>query len=303
MGGQREEWSGNFTDTKTARLADALPHITQHVVEERPAGPTSPYMGRFFQGAAVVPQILFLIQDDPTGPIGAGAGRRAVRTYRTPGMHPPWNTTSPIQDVVEEQFIKHLYLGSSLLPFRLLAPLEAVLPWENRLIDDDSLDQYPNLHRWWRKAENAWREKHGEGMSLLKQLNYNRKLSRQFPVPAYRVVYPKSGIHCTAAVVTNETYKDAVIDQQLYWGKPSTLEEARYLSAVLNAPTVTSEINKMQPRGKNAPRDIAKYVFRIPIPTYDPNDAAHHELVMLATHAEEVASEVALPPISFTGRN
>jgi hypothetical protein len=300
MGGQREEWSGYFTDTKTARLADALPYIARHIVDERPVRQTSPYASRFFQGAAVVPQILFLVQDDPTGPIGAGAGRRAVRTYQTPGMHPPWNTTSPIHDVVEEQFIKHLYLGSTLLPFRLLTPGEAVIPWDDRLVDEGSLDQYPNLHRWWRKAEDRWREKRSNtGISLIRQLNYNRKLSRQFPVPAYRVVYPKSGIHCAAAILTNEIYEDAVIDQQLYWGRADTIEEARYLSAILNAPTVTTEIHKMQPRGKNAPRDIAKYVFRLPIPTYDPNNSGHRELVMLATRAEEIASGINLPPVSF----
>jgi Trypsin-like peptidase domain/N-6 DNA Methylase len=300
MGVKREKWSGYFTDTKTARLTDASQHISRQIVDEPPAGQMSPYASRFFQGAAVLPQILFLVQDDPTGPIGAGAGRRAVRTYRTPDMHPPWNSIRPLHDVVEEQFIKYLYLGSTLLPFRLLAPKEAVIPWDDRLIDDESLGLYPNLHRWWRKAEDAWREKRGDtGISLLKQLNYNRKLSRQFPVPAYRVVYPKSGIHCAAAIVTNETYEKAVIDQQLYWGPADTLDEARYLSAVLNAPTVTSQVQKMQPRGKDSPRDIAKYVFRLPIPTYDPNDAGHHELVMLAARAEEVASAIDLPPISF----
>jgi hypothetical protein len=101
------------------------------------------------------------------------------------------------------------------------------------------------------------------------------------------------------AILTNETYKDAVIDQQLYWGTADTIDEARYLSAILNAPTVTAEIHKMQPRGKNAPRDIAKYVFRVPIPTYDPNNAGHRELVMLAARAEEIASGITLPPISF----
>ena len=298
MGRQRDEWSGYFTDTKTARLADALPHIKRRVIDGPPIGRTSPYADIFFQGAAVLPQVLFLVKDDPPGPLGAGAGRRAVCSQRS--RHEPWKSTYPLRDVVEEQFVKHIYLGSCLLPFRLLPPREAVIPWDGRLVDDTLLDQYPDLFRWWRKAENAWREKRrNPKMSLIDQLNYNRKLSRQFPVPAYRVIYPKSAMYCTAAVVTNEEYKEAVIDQQLYWGEVATIDEARYLTAILNAPKVTSVVQKMQPRGEHNPRDIAKYVFKLPIPTFDPGNTAHRELVGLAVRAEQVAAVVDLLPVKF----
>ena len=136
-------------------------------------------------------------------------------------------------------------------------------------------------------------------MSLMHQLNYNQKLSRQFPVPAYRVIYPKSAMYCTAAIVSNEDYKEAVIDQQLYWGHAATLDEARYLSAVLNAPVVTAEVRKMQPRGEHNPRDIAKYVFKLAIPTFQPNEASHRDLVRLAATAEQVATAVNLPQVKF----
>jgi Trypsin-like peptidase domain/Eco57I restriction-modification methylase len=300
MGTTREEWSGYFAETKTASLAEATPHITRKMLERRTARQPSPYMGRFFQGAAVVPQVLFLVDDEATGRMGAGSGRRAIRSHRSAGEKQPWKSTPSLRGVVEEQFVKYLYLGSSLLPFRLLPPRQAVIPWDGCLVDEASLDQYPGLLAWWRGAESIWREQHPDAeMSLLQQLNYHQKLSRQFPVATYRVVYPKSAMYCAAAVISNQEFEEAIIDQQLYWGQAVTLDEARYLSAVLNAPVLTLAVRELQPRGERNPRDIAKYVFQLPIPAFDRSDAAHRSLVALATRAEYVASAVDLPEVRF----
>ena len=138
-----------------------------------------------------------------------------------------------------------------------------------------------------------------EEFGLMKRLDYGRNLSRQFPVPRYRVIYPKSAMYCTAAVVSNDHFQEAVVDQQLYWGQAATLGEARYLAAVLNAPVVTTEVRKMQPRAEHNPRDLAQYVFKLPIPAFDPGRAAHQELAELAAQAESVAAAVDLPPVKF----
>ena len=76
-------------------------------------------------------------------------------------------------------------------------------------------------------------------------------------------------------------------------------DEARYLTAILNAPALTSAVQELQPRGEHNPRDIAKYIFQLPIPLYDPNDAAHQELIALAVHAEHVAATTDLPDVRF----
>jgi hypothetical protein len=55
----------------------------------------------------------------------------------------------------------------------------------------------------------------------------------------------------------------------------------------------------MQARGEHNPRDFDKYVFQVPIPLYDPSDAAHAELVVLAEHAEQLATAVELPAVRF----
>lgn len=298
LGRQAEEWSGRF-ETKKATLAEAAPHITRRITGPAAASPGSAYANRFFQGAAVVPQVLLLVEDDDAGPLGVGVGRRAVRSCRSANAHRPWKGHRLLHGVVEQQFIRGLYLGACVLPFRLLPPRQAIIPWDGRLLDRDFIDLYPGLAAWWRDAEAAWLDKRADaGLSLLGQLNYRQKLEQQFPIPGYRVVYPKSAMYCTAAVVSNQ-HRDALIDQQLYWGQVATLGEARYLTAVLNAPSVTSGVQELQPRGEHNPRDIARYVFCLPIPVYDQNNADHRKLATLATRAERVASAVDLPAVRF----
>jgi SAM-dependent methyltransferase len=299
LGGQVEEWAGRF-DTKRATLAEAAPQITRRVIGSRAVLQRSSYWERFFQGAAVVPQVFFLVQDDDEGPLGPGAGRRAVRSYRSANAHEPWKSQPLLHHFVEQRFIRHLYLGACVLPFRLLPPRQALIPWDGRLLDRVSIDRYPGLAAWWREAEAAWLDKRADAeLSLLDQLNYRQKLEQQFPVPAFRVVYPKSAMYCTAAVVSNQDGDDVLIDQQLYWGQAASLSEARYLTAVLNAPSVTSAVQELQPRGEHNPRDIARYVFCLPIPTYDPDNTVHRDLAALAARAEHLAAAVDLPPVRF----
>jgi hypothetical protein len=55
----------------------------------------------------------------------------------------------------------------------------------------------------------------------------------------------------------------------------------------------------MQARGEHNARDFDKYVFQIPIPLYDPEDAEHARLVVLAEKAERVAGAIKLPDVRF----
>ncbi len=96
----------------------------------------------------IVPRVLFVVTDAPASPLGVGAGRRAVQPRRSANEKKPWKEIDLEPLVVETRFIFPMHLGETLLPFRLLNPLEVVLPWDGeRLLDDDddALDYYPGL--------------------------------------------------------------------------------------------------------------------------------------------------------------
>jgi hypothetical protein len=205
-----------------------------------------------------------------------------------------------LHGTVERQFIRPLYLGESILPFRCLRPNQAVIPWDGQRLlhgDDEQVDLYPGLAQWWRSAEAVWsNNRSSERLSLLEQLDYRRKLSQQFPAADHRVVYTKSGMYLAAAIVSDPT---AVIDHKLYWGPAVGVDEALFLIAILNSNILTMAVRPLQPRGEHNPRDFDKHVFRLPIPLYDADDAAHRSLVELAMQAERVALSVDLPAMRF----
>jgi hypothetical protein len=292
-------WSGSF-DTEFASWADAAPHISRVTAEPSPVAITSsPYRGRFFQGATVVPRFLFLVKHDEAGPLGTGPDRQAVQSRRRAKENKRFKNLKPLRGNVERQFIRPLYLGDSIAPFRCMQPFDSVIPWNGtRLLDhgDGELIQFQGLARWWRNATAVWAQHGSEQLSLKQRLDYQRGLTRQFPAAAYRVVFNKSGMYLAAAVLEDQS---AIIDHTLIWGGVETSDEARYLTAVLNSTVVTNAVQHLQVRGEHNPRHFDKYVFQLPVPLYVADNERHRQLVTLARRAEGIAEGISLPDVSF----
>jgi hypothetical protein len=202
-----------------------------------------------------------------------------------------------LEGTVETRFLRPVHLGRTVLPFRCLEPLTAVIPWDGeRLISDDSvaLSRHPGLENWWAKAEATWVEhRSSDRLTLTERLDYQRGLRLQFPLSEHRIVYSASGQYVAAARVESE---DAIVEHKLYWAGLESIEEARFLVAVLNSPVATTRISHLQSRGEHNPRDIDKYVFQLPIPRFAPDDPLHARLTALGAHAEEVAAAVPIDP-------
>ncbi len=165
------------------------------------------------------------------------------------------------------------------------------------MFTDERLDLHTGLAKWWRSAEAVWiKHRSSERLTLAERLDYRHGLAQQFPAANHRVVYGASGMYLAAAVVSDP---NAVIEHKLYWGSAASHDEARFLTAILNSAIVTMAVRPLQARGEHNPRDFDKYIFRLPIPAYDPDDAAHDLLVRLAIQAEQVAANVDLPAIRF----
>ena len=299
---RRLEWSGRF-DTQYASWAEAEPHISTIIAEALPAltGEPSPYKKRFVQGANFVPYFLFNVETDDSGSLGSGADQVTICSRRSKNEKVPWQNLRPLRGTVEREFIHSLYIGESIMPFRRIDPTaKAIVPWDGqRLVpnDPEHLEIHQGLAEWWRKAEAVWNEhRKDEDFSLLNQLDFRGKLSKQLLVTGHRVVYGGSGMYMAAAIVSEP---GAIIEHQLYWGLMDSLDEARFLSAILNSTVVTMAVRRSQKRGEHNPRHIGKKVFKLPIPLYDADDAAHAQLVVLAEHAQQIADATELPVIRF----
>jgi hypothetical protein len=128
-------------------------------------------------------------------------------------------------------------------------------------------------------------------MTLGKRLDHMRGLSAQFGTTGLKVVYTKAGTLLSASILDDSR---VVVDHKAYWAVARSIEEARYLTAILNSATVLARVIPMQPRGWRDPRDFDNLVWELPIPEFDRRQALHQELASAAAEAERVTAMVPL---------
>ncbi|MGO9181216.1 MAG: hypothetical protein ACLQHS_18465 [Candidatus Limnocylindrales bacterium] len=258
----------------------------------------SPYKARFRAGAIVFPRVLFVVEPVPMGRLGGDPTAPFVRSRRTALEKPPWRDLAALEGRVEAQFLRPLYLGESIAPFRLLEAPLAVIPWDEEtatLLDYDVARAAAHLHlsRWLAEVEERWTE-HGKRSAepLVPRLDFFGQLSAQMPGAPVRVVYGASGTWPAAAIVRDSR---AIVEHKLYWAAAGE-DEARYLEAILNSETARAAAAHRQSRGQWGARDFDKVMLDLPIPAFTPDDALHAQLVGVARDAEAVAAAVELPP-------
>jgi hypothetical protein len=255
----------------------------------------SPYAQRFRNGATIFPRVLFMVEQQAASPLGTPAGRMRVQSLRSANEKKPWKEVESIQGVVESEFVRPVVTSDCLLPFRLTDPPFAVLPVvAGRLaVKDGEIDGYVGLSSWWENSSKIWKDlRSSERLELIDQLDYMHKLSQQFPISGLRVVYNKSGMHVVACKVQMPS---AVIENGLYWMVPSSASEADYVCAVLNSPVLTKAVQPLMSYGKDE-RDVAKHVWKLPVPEYDSGNQLHIELAEIGSNLEQVAAEFSIAP-------
>lgn len=286
-------WVGTIDQDATPDDAATALETSEVTIVNADAGPRSPYHDEVTQGSNYVPRSLVLVIDNDPGPLGVATGQRAIRSRRG-GDKKPWSELPDLTGGIEAEFIRPCYLGSSIAPFIVLEPELAVVPWDaerQRLLTTGNphLLEHPGLARWWQEATSRW-DKHSSGsLTLDEQIDYQSKLAKQFPIPDVRVVYTTSGTYLAAAIVADA---DAIIDHKLYWYPAKSMDEARYLTAVLNSGALLDQVAPLQSQGQFGTRDFHRYPWYPPIPRFDASDPLHAELVDLARRAETAAAEI-----------
>lgn len=260
----------------------------------------SPYGQRFTNGATVVPRMLFFVEDAPPSALGLPRNETLVVSRRTTQEKAPWKTLPDIGPLpVETRFVRHVHLGETILPHRPVEPLRAILPvTKDGVLSEEEIRQHRGLNRWWKQTSNTWMSNRSasSNLSLMDQVDYMRKLDRQFPIAPLRVVYTKAGNTLAAAVVDDP---EIIIDHKLYWAPVRNQAEGDYIAAILNAPHLTTMVQPLMSTGAFGPRDFDKYVWRLAIPEYDASDPLHVEISQLGSRTRAKAAEVDVTGLKF----
>jgi SAM-dependent methyltransferase len=292
-----EAWSGRLA-TATTDWQGAEPYLrtrdqTVQATSQDELGVPSPYKSRFRDGAILYPRVFMFVDDMAAGPLGAGPGRRRVQSRRSTQEKKPWKDRPSLRGNIEKQFILPTHLGETLAPYRMLPPLNGVLPLKsNRIMNLSEIEEYPGLDAWWKIVEDTWRAYSAEDSApLLERIDYHNQLSAQLPASPNRVVYSKAGNTLAAARLND---RSAIIDHKLYWCAASSPDEARYLVGILNSHALLERVTPLQSRGLFGPRDFDKNVFRIHIPLFDRRSNSHSVLAATVKLAEDAAAAVDL---------
>lgn len=270
------------------------PHIQRELSTPTEVVSGSDYKKRFFNGATIFPRVLFIVEKKVAGPLGQREGMIGVHSSRSANEKKPWKDLTSLDGVVETEFVRPIYLGESVLPYRASKPAFAVIPRDGKGLlepQGERIDHFPGLAAWAREAEQRWiANRSSEGLSFLGQMNYHGKLENQFPMEKQRVLYTASGMHVAAARVEN---RRAIVEHKLYWATAASKEEAHYLCAILNAAVITQMVRPLMSYGKDE-RDIDKHIWKLPIPMFDEENPEHAELAKLGQQAEEAIAKLKL---------
>jgi hypothetical protein len=289
----RRDASEAEADVALRRVFEAWPAIT--TLEG-----ASLYRARFKQGASIAPRRFFLAEREPVGRLGENPSAPRVRGRIGALDRMPWRHVDPPHGAVEVQFLRPILLGETIAPFRLLTPALAVIPIEGQTLLGAAAAAnlgYRHLAAWLRDIDAKWAihcSKRQDGtprMTLGQQLDHMRKLTMQLSIPGMKVVYNKAGTLLSAATLDDPRI---IVDTGAYWTSTRNLEEARYLTAILNSRTVLARVIPMQPRGWRDPRHFDNLVWELAIPEYDRRVPLHRELADAAAQAEQVAAIVPL---------
>lgn len=300
---QIDRWVGVLPrrDASEAEAASALEYVRAAWPRPRTLVAASPYRQRFRQGASLSPRRFFLVEHATAGRLQSRRDAPRVRGRVGSLDKRPWTEVEPPEGPVERAFVRRVALGESVAPYCTLGFVTGVIPLEDGAIHTSASAEaqgHRGLSAWLRDAEAKWNEHSNKApdgtprITLGHAVNHLQKLTAQAILPPIRILYTKAGTRLSACWIEEE---DAIVDTKLYWAAARSIEEAAYVTAVLNAELVLERVRDLQPVGQRDPRDFDNLVWTLPIPEFDPNDAVHADLAAAARHAAEVAGAVSFP--------
>jgi hypothetical protein len=200
----------------------------------------------------------------------------------------PWTKKVFINETIEKEYLFKVIKSTELVKFYVYDYFYVFLPLrrENLLFDYHTLEN--NAKKFYDKINKIYLDNKKESTknkSLMDNLNRWSKLINNRQTSKIKVVYNNSGSVVNSAVVQG----DFLITGDLSFFSTDNLNEAYYLSAILNSPLLTNQIQI-----KKSSRHIFKIPFEIPIKIFDETNKYHLRLADLAKKAHRISESITL---------
>ncbi len=254
-----------------------------------PPGCPSDYQGQAHMGASLLPHVLVFVEQG-SEQVVTKKGVTRLRTKRS--KRSPWRDVEALELTVPTHWLLPVLQGRDVCPF-YFPPREyldtAIIPLNDHGGLLESMEA--SEHGCYSTANNVYREHRGSGKgtpeTLLSQINYLSKLSRQLPVTAADdagrfVCYKQAGAVMGAARQAAGT----VINDTLYRVETSSEREALYLVSILNAPALRDAYLEYRTSDRHF---HTRPWEKIPIARFDPEKKNHVRLAELGRQAEILA--------------
>jgi len=195
----------------------------------------------------------------------------------------PWNKKEFEDEIIKKKYIFRVVKSTELVKFHVYDYYNVFLP----LLKNDLSFNYINLDKnskyFYDKINNLYLKYKKETTthnSLMENLNRWSKLINSRQTSKIKVVYNNSGSILNSAVIQG----DFLITGDLSFYNTTNLNEAYYLTTILNSNILTEQIKIMK-----SSRHIFKLPFNIPIKKYNFKNPAHQQLANLGQKGQEIA--------------
>ena len=279
----------------------------------------NPYKKYFKQGATIVPRNFYFVELTQDMPPDWDADRLLnIKTSDAvkPDAKKPWKGID-FKGRIEGQFFYRTALSKSILPFALFKPELVVLPIAItkdesdqkviNLLNADQLMQLGllNASKWFRDVENIWqihRTEKNKVISSENYINWQNKITEQNLNFPYLVLYNASAKDANATVVKREDLDlEFIVESVTYVYYTKDLEEAYYLTAILNSTAPNEMMKDFQAKGLFGARHVHKKILDIYYPKFDPSNLTHKEIAKLSESAHQITTQYLInnPPKQF----
>lgn len=257
------------------------------------------YKKEFKRGAELSPRAFYFVQLTQENP--PDWEERIINIKTSDDIQPdakkPWKGLE-FSGKIESNFLFRTALSKSILPFALFKPNLVALPitvvanksnkTEIELNSVKTLLEkgFINASKWFQNAEKNWAvlsTEKNKKIGALEYINWNNKLlSQDLSIP-FIVIYNASAKDANATIVKREELDlKFIVDTKAYAFYTFNINEAYYLSAILNSTAPNLMMKDFQSKGLFGARDVHKKILDIYYPKYDEKELRHTRIAEIS---------------------